>query len=282
MAEEQPSDRQLSRMSIREQLGSRFQSLRGLRSRERTKSQDAPVGKEKPTSNNGPAVMSPRSRKGQRVIHSCFQRPLRLHHNASSCCQRLCMQHLKAICHHLPINCKALPGVSLQQSSLQSFQCAPTCFDEVMQSKTGGLKHTCPAALAKAKQEALDGLPAEYYQVEYDSVAGELTLLPRMFTEADLDSVVEERSGVLEVRALFILVSLLHDPKARQSGAVGVPCWHRVDEALANVPDLCVSIATTGLCLPLNLLRPVAPPDGNDLYTSSVHSYARRFAKKSY
>ena len=55
------------------------------------------------------------------------------------------------------------------------------------------------AALAKAKQEALDHLSAEYYQQEYDSVAGELALLPRMFTEADLESVVEERSGVLEV-----------------------------------------------------------------------------------
>ncbi len=42
-------------------------------------------------------------------------------------------------------------------------------------------------------------MPAEYYQQEYDSVAGELALLPRMFTEADLESVVEERSGVLEV-----------------------------------------------------------------------------------
>ena len=82
MAEEQPPDRQLSRMSIREQLGSRFQSLRGLRSRERTKSQDAPAGKQKPTSSNGPAVMSPRSRKGQLAIHSCLQRTLRLHHDA--------------------------------------------------------------------------------------------------------------------------------------------------------------------------------------------------------
>ena len=73
-----------------------------------------------------------------------------------------------------------------------------------------------PAALAKAKQEALDGLPAEYYQLEYDSVAGELALLPRMFTEADLDSVVEERSGVLEVGAMCFLVPvpLLHEPQA--------------------------------------------------------------------
>ena len=72
---------------------------------------------------------------------------------------------------------------------------------------------TCmfPAALAKAKQEALDSLPAEYYQQEYDSVAGELALLPRMFTEADLDSVVEERSGVLEVCALRVPVLLARD-----------------------------------------------------------------------
>jgi len=59
------------------------------------------------------------------------------------------------------------------------------------------------AALARAKQEALDHLPAEYYQQEHDSVAGELALLPRMFTEADLESVVEERSGVLEVNCLL-------------------------------------------------------------------------------
>ena len=98
-----------------------------------------------------------------------------------------------------------------------------------MQLNIGGLKYTFPAALAKAKQEALDGLPAEYYQVEYDSVAGELALLPRMFTEADLDSVVEERSGVLEVRALSFLALLLHSPKARQSSIVPVPAWHRAD-----------------------------------------------------
>ena len=116
-----------------------------------------------------------------------------------------------------------------------------------MQLNIGGLKNTFPAALARAKQEALDGLPAEYYQVEYDSVAGELALLPRMFTEADLDSVVEERSGVLEVRALSFLVLLLHSPKARQSGIVVVPAWHRADGALVDVSDLCVSIAITGL-----------------------------------
>lgn len=60
------------------------------------------------------------------------------------------------------------------------------------------------AALARAKQEALDHMPAEYYQQEYASVAGELALLPRMFTEADLESVVEERSGVLEVRRVCL------------------------------------------------------------------------------
>ena len=107
-----------------------------------------------------------------------------------------------------------------------------------MQFNIGGLKITCPAALAKAKQEALDGLPAEYYQVEYDSVAGELALLPRMFTEADLDSVVEERSGVLEVRALCFPVLLLHSPKARHNhsaGVVVVPAWHRADGAPVDV-----------------------------------------------
>ena len=46
-------------------------------------------------------------------------------------------------------------------------------------------------------------MPAEYYQPEYDSVAGELALLPRMFTEGDLEHVVEERSGVLEVQPNF-------------------------------------------------------------------------------
>ena len=65
------------------------------------------------------------------------------------------MQHLKAIYHHLPTNCKALLRVPLQQSSLQSFRCsAPTCFDEVMQLNIGGLNYALPAALAKAKQEA--------------------------------------------------------------------------------------------------------------------------------
>ena len=55
------------------------------------------------------------------------------------------------------------------------------------------------AALAKAKQEALDALPADYYQPDHDPIAGELAMLPRMFTESDLENVVEERSGVLEV-----------------------------------------------------------------------------------
>ena len=154
-----------------------------------------------------------------------------------------------------------------------------------MQLNIGGLKYTFPAALAKAKQEALDGLPAEYYQVEYDSVAGELALLPRMFTEADLDSVVEERSGVLEVRALSFLALLLHSPKARQSGIVPVPAWHRADGAPVDVSGLCVSIAITGLgtsCLPLHCLRPIDPPDDNGAGTSSIHHCARRAANKSH
>lgn len=57
-------------------------------------------------------------------------------------------------------------------------------------------------ALARSKQEALDALPADYYQPDYDPVAGELAMLPRMFTESDLEAVVEERSGVLEVCAI--------------------------------------------------------------------------------
>lgn len=48
----------------------------------------------------------------------------------------------------------------------------------------------------------MDALPADYYQPEYDPVAGELAMLPRMFTESDLEAVVEERSGVLEVCAV--------------------------------------------------------------------------------
>lgn len=59
----------------------------------------------------------------------------------------------------------------------------------------------CLPALARGKQEALDALPADYYQPDYDPVAGELAMLPRMFTEGDLEAVVEERSGVLEVHA---------------------------------------------------------------------------------
>ncbi len=56
-------------------------------------------------------------------------------------------------------------------------------------------------ALARSKQEALDALPPDYHQPDYDPVAGELAMLPRMFTESDLEAVVEERSGVLEVCA---------------------------------------------------------------------------------
>ncbi|CAL8467285.1 g6822 [Coccomyxa elongata] len=109
---DQPLDRQTSRLSLREQLGSRLQSFRASRGKERKRSQDDAVS----AAPKGPEVMSPRSR----------------------------------------------------------------------------------AALARSKQEALDALPADYYQPDYDPVAGELAMLPRMFTEGDLEAVVEERSGVLE------------------------------------------------------------------------------------
>ena len=65
MADQQPAEKQLSRMSLREQLGSRFQSLRALRSRERRRSHDAPASKDGQSSQHGPTVMSPRSREGR-------------------------------------------------------------------------------------------------------------------------------------------------------------------------------------------------------------------------
>lgn len=80
----------------------------------------------------------------------------------------------------------------------------------------------CVAALAKAKQEALDALPVEYYQPDYDPVAGELAMLPRMFTEADLEAVVEERSGVLEVLCRFLAVSACHARNTVQSACTGL------------------------------------------------------------
>lgn len=74
MAEQQPAEKQLSRMSLREQLGSRFQSLRSIRSRERRRSQDAPASKDGKSSQHGPTVMSPRSREGAKCI-ACIGRP---------------------------------------------------------------------------------------------------------------------------------------------------------------------------------------------------------------
>ena len=67
MADEQPAEKQLSRMSLREQLGTRFQSLRALRSRERRRSHDAPASKDGQSSQHGPTVMSPRSREGEKT-----------------------------------------------------------------------------------------------------------------------------------------------------------------------------------------------------------------------
>ena len=65
MVDQQPVEKQLSRMSLREHLGSRFQSLRALRSRDRRRSHDAPASKDGPSSQHGPTVMSPRSREGE-------------------------------------------------------------------------------------------------------------------------------------------------------------------------------------------------------------------------
>lgn len=57
---EQQLDRQASRLSLREQIGSRLQSFRGSRVRERKRSQDEPAIK----SPKGPEALSPRSREG--------------------------------------------------------------------------------------------------------------------------------------------------------------------------------------------------------------------------
>lgn len=75
MSEQQPIDSQASRMSLREQLGSRFQSLRGLRSRDRSKSHEAPASKDRPSSGHGPGVMSPRSREGTRSSPYLYSLP---------------------------------------------------------------------------------------------------------------------------------------------------------------------------------------------------------------
>lgn len=72
----------------------------------------------------------------------------------------------------------------------------------------------CLPALARGKQEALDALPGDYYQPDYDPVAGELAMLPRMFTEGDLEAVVEERSGVLEVHEPTLTSVPLHQATA--------------------------------------------------------------------
>ena len=57
---DQPLDRQTSRLSLREQLGSRLQSFRATRGKERKRSQDDAVS----AAPKGPEVMSPRSRAG--------------------------------------------------------------------------------------------------------------------------------------------------------------------------------------------------------------------------
>ena len=93
MAEQQPIDRQQNRMSLRETLGSRFQSLRGLRSRERKSSQDGPASKDRPASNAGPTVLSPRSREGALLVPSERSELAKLHLSFSAvcCCFTSCL-----------------------------------------------------------------------------------------------------------------------------------------------------------------------------------------------
>ena len=70
---------------------------------------------------------------------------------------------------------------------------------------TGAFCNPLCAAAARAKQEALEALPEGYGRPDYDPVAGELAMLPRLFSEADLEAVVEERSAVLEVPRICAL-----------------------------------------------------------------------------
>ena len=79
------------------------------------------------------------------------------------------------------------------------------------------------AALVRSRQEALDALPADYFAEEWDPVAGELALLPRMFTEADLEAVVEERSAALEA-SMPHQCSHPHASLMAQHGPLGC-CW---------------------------------------------------------
>lgn len=55
---DQPLDRQTSRLSLREQLGSRLQSFRAFRGKDRKRSQDDAVS----AAPKGPEFMSPSSR----------------------------------------------------------------------------------------------------------------------------------------------------------------------------------------------------------------------------
>lgn len=87
-----------------------------------------------------------------------------------------------------------------------------------------------PAALARSKQEALDALPADYYLPDVDPLAGELAMLPRMFTEADLEAVVEERSGVLEVLAAIMLITYCISGSSESAALLWPPefdCSHK-------------------------------------------------------
>ena len=50
-------------------------------------------------------------------------------------------------------------------------------------------------------------MPKQYYEEQLDAVWFELQKLPAYFTKQDLDTVVEARASVLEVRSLLPLVT---------------------------------------------------------------------------
>ena len=56
---------------------------------------------------------------------------------------------------------------------------------------------------AKRREEMLNNLPAEYMQDQFDPVLFELLQLPTSFDEQMLDTIVDSRASVLEVRKLL-------------------------------------------------------------------------------
>ena len=61
----------------------------------------------------------------------------------------------------------------------------------------------CQSAAREALREAaLEALPQQYYEREFDPLGAELAALPPAFTDDQLETVVEARTLVLEVLSL--------------------------------------------------------------------------------